>query len=106
MLHTNDKLATTKTAFKWLFELKAHPKIHLESVQIMHRNVIKDVDLSNIDYDKFHWAYADGINKIIMDCEVKKQPVKLILLLDNLQNRLFIDVDDEKLENTVLKYVF
>ena len=37
---------------------------------------------------------------------VNKLTVKLILLLDNLQNRLFIDVDDEKLENTVLKYVF
>lgn len=106
MLHTNSKLATTNSAFKWLFEIKAHPKIKLESVQVMHRNTLKDVDLSQIGYDKFHWDYADGTNKIIMNCLVKKKPVRLILLLDNLQNRLFIEADDADLENTVVKYVF
>ena len=106
MLHTNSKLATTKSAFKWLFEIKAHPKIQVESVQVLHRNTLEDVDLSQFEYDKFHWNYADGTNKIIMNCRVKKKPVKLVLLLDNLQNRLFIDADDADLENAVIKYVF
>ena len=106
MLHTNSKLATKSSAFKWLFEIKAHPKIKLESVQVMHRNTLKSVDLSQMTYDKFHWNYADGTNKIIVNCIVKNRPAKLVLLLDNLQNRLYIDVDDEKLEDIVVKYVF
>jgi hypothetical protein len=106
MLHTNSKLATTKLAFKWVFEVKNHPKIKLESIQILHNNTLKNVEISQMEYDKFYWDYATGTEKIIMNCSVKKKPAKLILLLDKFQNTLFIEADNADMENTIVKYVF
>lgn len=106
MLHTSSKLATTQRAFRWFFEIKDHPKIKLESAQILHRNNLKELNLSEIFFDKFCWDYLDGTNQIIMNCRVQTKPVKMILLIDNLQNRLFIEADSAEQEDIVLKYVF
>ena len=106
MLHTSSKIATTKQAFMWFFEIKDHPKIKLESVQLFHRDRWKDIDINNLSFDKFCWNYTDGTKQIIMNCQVKKKPIKMILLLDNLQHRLYIEADDAEQENVVLEYVF
>ena len=106
MLHTNSKIATTKQAFVWFFEIKDHPKIKLESVQLMQRGILKDVDVAKVEFDKFYWNYADRTTQIIMNCTVKRKPVKLVLLLDNLQNRLYIEAENAEIEEYVLKYVF
>lgn len=106
MLHTSDKIVTTKQAFKWLFEIKNNSKLEFETVYIVQRNSPKTVNLSDTNLDMFYWNYASDIQQIMFNCQFQNEPVKIILLIDNLQNRIFIDTNSAEQEQSVLKEIF
>lgn len=106
MLHTNSKIVTTKLAFKWLFDIKDNPNLKFDTVRLVQRNIPHTVNLSNTNLDMFYWNYASDIQQIMFNVQFYDEPIKVILLIDNLQNRVFIDANSAEQEQSVLAELF
>ena len=103
MLYTNSKLSTTKLAFTWLFDLQNQKHMQLEKVAVLHRNNHKEIEFANVSFDKFYRDFADGINQVILHGKYKNHPIKVILIIEDLRNRIFVETENSKIEECFVK---